>query len=188
MCVDYRKYRRPWRILTRAEVKGEFFSGYPKKTTHYHKPLEIDDLEQPTIMMMKKNVTPLVNLNNWIAETDTEVLERLNVLIIDDESDHASVNTMTEKKDEEDHGGRSESRINGEIRKLILKLPRFSYVGYTATPFANVFVNDMDDGLGIGPTLYPRDFIVSLPSPDGYYGLSSVFSEASEDEGRSPVG
>lgn len=188
MCVDYRKYRRPWRILTRAEVKGEFFNGYPKKTTHYHKPLEIDDLEQPTIMMMKKNVTPLVNLNNWIAETDTEVLERLNVLVIDDESDHASVNTMTGKKDEEDHSGeRSESRINGEIRKLILKLPRFSYVGYTATPFANVFVNDMDDGLGIGPTLYPRDFIVSLPSPDGYYGLSSVFSEASEDEGRSPV-
>ena len=188
MCVDHRKYQRPWRILTRSKVDGEFFSGYPRKTKHYHEPLKMEDLDQPTILMMKKNVSPLVNLNNWIAETKSEVLESLNVLIIDDESDHASVNTMTGKKDEEDHGEeRSESRINGEIRKLIMKLPRFSYVGYTATPFANVFVNDMDDGLGIGPTLYPRDFIVSLPSPEGYYGLSSVFSEASEDEGRSPV-
>ena len=92
---------------------------------------------------------------------------------------------MTGKKDEEDHGGeRSESRINGEIRKLILKLPRFSYVGYTATPFANVFVNDMDDGQALDRPSTRRTS-VSLPSPDGYYGLSSVFSEASEDEGRS---
>jgi len=188
MCVDDRKYRRQWRILTRLGKKGEFFSGYPRSKENYHSPLEMEDIGNPTIIMAKKNVTPLLNLNKWIEETDREVLENLNVLIIDDESDHASVNTMTGEKDEESHSGeRSESRINGEIRKLLKKLPRFSYVGYTATPFANVFVNDIDDGLGLGPTLYPRDFIVSLPPPKGYFGLSSVFSESREGESKSPV-
>ena len=188
MCVDDRNYLRQWRILTRLGEKGDFFNGYPRRKENYHSPLEMEDIGNPTIIMAKKNVTPLENLNKWIEETGREVLESLNVLIIDDESDHASVNTMTGDKDEEAHSGeRSESRINGEIRKLLKKLPRFSYVGYTATPFANVFVNDVDDGLGLGPTLYPRDFIVSLPAPKGYYGLTSVFSESRDDESNSPV-
>jgi len=186
--VDSRDYKRPWRLLTRTGAKGDFFNGYPKTNANYHSPLNMEDLGRPTILMMKKNVTPLTHLNKWIASTDSSVLKNLNVLIIDDEADHASVNTMTGKSEHEGNSGeRSESKINGEIRRLLQKFSRFSYVGYTATPFANVFINPEDDGLGLGPTLYPRDFIVSLPRPKEYFGLSSAFSEHIDDEEKTPI-
>ena len=186
--IDGRNYSTPWRILTREGAKGEFFRGYPRKKEHYYEPLTEDDLNSPTILLMKKNVTPLTHLNDWLAKTSANVIENLSVLIIDDEADHASVNTMTGIKEESVHTGeRSESKINGEIRKILQKLDRFSYVGYTATPFANIFINPEDDGLGLGPTLYPRDFIVSLPRPKEYFGLASAFSEHIDDEEKTPI-
>ena len=133
--VDFRNYKMPWRILTRTGVNGDFFNGYPKKMDSYYPPLNTGDLDRPTILLMKKNLTPLTHLNNWIASTNSSVLENLNVLIIDDEADHASVNTMTGKNEQEgDSSERSESKINGEIRRLLQKFSRVSYVGYTATP------------------------------------------------------
>jgi hypothetical protein len=44
-------------------------------------------------------------------------------------------------------------------------MPRAQYVGYTATPYANVFVDpsDVED-------IFPRDFIVALPRPTDYMG------------------
>lgn len=186
--IDGRNYSTPWKILTRKGVKGEFFKGYPKNNEHYHEPLTEDDLNSPTILLMKKNVTPLTHLNDWLAKTPANVIENLSVLIIDDEADHASVNTMTGIKEESVHTGeRSESKINGEIRRILEKLDRFSYVGYTATPFANIFINPENDGLGLGPTLYPRDFIVSLPRPKEYFGLESAFSEHIGDEEKTPI-
>jgi len=186
--VDGRNYKIPWRILTRTGPKGDFFNGYPRKNENYHEPLKIEDLSSPTILLMKKNVTPLTRLNEWLASIDANVIENLNVLIVDDESDHASVNTMTGRNEESSHTGEhSENKINGEIRKMLQQFNRFSYVGYTATPFANIFINPDDDGLGLGPTLYPRDFIVSLPRPTGYFGLSTAFSECTEDEEKTPI-
>ena len=67
------------------------------------------------------------------------------------------------------------------------------YIGYTATPFANVFVHPDVDGMrfldddqdgyedsGLLKTLYPRDFIVALPRPEGYLGLAELFGEEEE--------
>ena len=82
--VDSRDYKKPWRILTRTGAKGDFFNGYPKSKANYHPSLSMEDIDQPTILLMKKNVTPLTHLNEWIASTNPSVIEKLNVLIIDD--------------------------------------------------------------------------------------------------------
>lgn len=93
----------------------------------------------------------------------SERLEEVPVLIIDDESDQASVNTTSPKKWKE---GRPErTAINRHISTLLRMMPRAQYVGYTATPYANVFIDpsDIED-------IFPKDFLISLPRPTGYMG------------------
>ena len=89
------------------------------------------------------------------------------VLIIDDEADQASVNTA--KPD------RQPTTINGLIRDIVNGAPKSAYVGYTATPFANVLIDPKDY-----EDLYPRDFIVDLPRPEVYIGPEAIF-------GREPL-
>lgn len=86
-------------------------------------------------------------------------------LIIDDESDQASVNTLEPRKRTED---KERTKINQQLVKLLSVLPRAQYVGYTATPIANVFVNLSDPA-----DIYPRDFILALQPPAGYMGATS---------------
>ncbi|MHA7225573.1 Z1 domain-containing protein [Glutamicibacter soli] len=96
-------------------------------------------------------------------------------LIIDDEADQAGINTRrqtanlsTEEREEEKKESRERTAINKLLSELLGILPRAQYVGYTATPFANVFVdpNDTED-------IYPKDFIFSLNPPKNYMGGSS---------------
>lgn len=139
-------------------------------------PIDGPDPTIPTICVMKKNVSPLEKVIEWIETFDQSTLEQLNVLIIDDEADHASVNMMD--REEYDYRGepqRSPSTINLLMRTLVNIIPRVSYVGYTATPFANVFINPEEEHDEYGMTLYPRDFIVSLPKPANHFGLEDVF-------------
>lgn len=84
-------------------------------------------------------------------------------LVIDDESDQASVNTVDPNR----AGEKRRTATNDQIRMLLKVLPRAQYVGYTATPFANVFISPVD-----AEDLFPRDFILSLPRPDDYIGVS----------------
>jgi hypothetical protein len=92
-------------------------------------------------------------------------------LIIDDESDQASINTV--KPPGEDAKEKQEkTAINKCIQRMLKILNRAQYVGYTATPFANVFVNPDD-----AEDLFPRDFIVSLPRPAEYMGVSDFFDD-----------
>jgi Z1 domain len=98
-------------------------------------------------------------------------------LIIDDESDQASVNTVNPtKKVAED---KTRSAINKLVVKLLRKLPRAQYLGYTATPFANVFVNPRDT-----EDLYPKHFIVSLERPAHYMGAQEFLDFQTPDPGR----
>lgn len=121
------------------------------------------------IAVVKKNVSRLARLRNWLEQAHlANGLERCPVLIIDDEADQASPNAH---KDPE----LDRTRVNAEIVRL-LALPRVAYVGYTATPFANVLANPRDT-----TDIYPRSFIYSLPKPDGYFGAEELFSL--EDEG-----
>jgi len=67
------------------------------------------------------------------------------------------------------------SVINGLVRTLISSFRRVSYVAYTATPFANVLINHLAIDREVFQDLYPRDFIVALPRPNGYTGAERLF-------------
>lgn len=109
----------------------------------------------------------LGNLINWIQRAyDSDIIKSVPLLIIDDEADQASIDSSDDDADP--------TVINHAIRKLISLFPKSVYVGYTATPFANVFINPTNDYLGL-PDLYPKDFIYSLAEPEEYFGSSKFF-------------
>ncbi|MER6768311.1 Z1 domain-containing protein [Streptomyces bacillaris] len=116
------------------------------------------------VMVVKKNKSVLSKLIKDLKKIGGPLLSEIPTLIIDDESDQASVNTTDPKKWEE--GKVTRTAINGQISQLLGLLPRAQYVGYTATPFANVFVDPGD-----GDDIFPRDFLISLPRPTGYMGV-----------------
>ncbi|MEW2490438.1 Z1 domain-containing protein [Streptomyces sp. NPDC048411] len=115
------------------------------------------------VMVVKKNKSVLAKLIKDLKKIGP-ILSEIPALIIDDESDQASVNTTDPKKWED--GKVARTAINGQISQLLGLLPRAQYVGYTATPFANVFVDPGD-----GEDIFPRDFLISLPRPTEYMGV-----------------
>lgn len=107
------------------------------------------------LAVVKKNATVVRRLDRWLQPAVKQrALADVPTLIIDDEADQASVET---------------SSINPLIRSIIGKLPKTTYIGYTATPFANVLIDPSGDDL------YPKDFILNLPRPEGYFGTERVF-------------
>lgn len=109
-------------------------------------------------------------------------LDEIPALIIDDEADQASVNTVNPRKNGKQSAEEKErSAINRCIAELMRKLKRCQYVGYTATPFANVFV-DPDDSEDV----FPKDFIISLERPPGYMG-GSDFHDLGDRDGAAPT-
>ena len=127
----------------------------------------LDESLNPIVAIVKKNKSKLKHLLSFLMSSQSRCYTNgkldIPVLIIDDEVDQASVDT----KDSDEIEGAS--AINGMIRSILDKLNRYSYVGYTATPFANVFVNpDRKD-------IYPKDFILTIPSNDGYCGVKEYF-------------
>ncbi|WP_406269067.1 Z1 domain-containing protein [Actinacidiphila glaucinigra] len=128
------------------------------------------------IMVVKKNKAVLTKLVNDLKQIHG-ILGELPALIIDDESDQASVNTSDPRKWEKDSTERT--AINALISKLLKLLPRAQYVGYTATPFANVFVDPGD-----AEDIFPSDFLVSLPRPEGYMGVQDFHDFESPSKTR----
>lgn len=122
------------------------------------------DYNKPQILVIKKNKKTLENVKEWIKPGHNNI-QGNSILIIDDEADNASVNT---KKSSEDP-----SIINGLIRDIFNNFTIASYVGYTATPYANIFISPDDDKVNLD--LFPSDFIVQLNSPDNYFGGNKVF-------------
>ena len=159
--------RRPlnWQVLTPNELDRDFrappHGGF------------LSHSDKAQLAVIKKNVSPLRELEHAVRHTIPTVLRRLRILVIDDECDHASVNTAS--------GELNMTAINGRIRKLLALCPAVSYVGYTATPFANVLIDPyratgqkLDD-------LYPRDFITALPTPEAYFGAEGLFGKIPSD-------
>lgn len=121
------------------------------------------DYNKPVILVVKKNKSTLENVREWLKPGSDGVTD--HILIIDDEADNASVNT---KKEDE-----NPSAINALIRDLYNNFTIASYVGYTATPFANIFINPDDDDSY--RDLFPSDFITLLKTPTSYFGAEKVF-------------
>ena len=115
------------------------------------------------LVVAKKNKTVLTNLIRDLKQIRPRLSE-VPALIIDDESDHASVNTSNPSRWKQ--GQKQRTAINGLISELLGLLPRAQYVGYTATPFANVFIDPSD-----AEDIFPTDFLLCLTRPPGYMGV-----------------
>lgn len=131
------------------------------------------------IAIVKKNSSVLEKLVKDLRHI-TAKLEDIPALIIDDESDQASINTSDPSKWKAERTERT--TINGLISELLKMLKRSQYVGYTATPFANVFA-DPEDAVDI----FPRDFILSLDRPPGYMGPDDFHDLDQFPEGEVPT-
>ena len=121
------------------------------------------DYAKPMVFVVKKNKRVLEQMRDWL-KPDKINFSSKNILIIDDESDNASVNT----KGEDDP-----SIINKLIRDLFNNFPIATYIGFTATPFANIFIDPYDNEAN--KDLFPSDFIVQLIAPTNYFGLNKIF-------------
>ncbi|MDQ8698168.1 Z1 domain-containing protein [Hyphomicrobium sp. LHD-15] len=127
------------------------------------------------IVVVKKNKAVLKKFVKDLKSIKTPRHE-IPALIIDDESDQASVNTSNPSKWKGQLPGSEErTAINKSISDLLTLLPRAQYVGYTATPFANVFI-DPGDAFDI----FPRDFLISLSRPVGYMGVKNFHDIGNE--------
>ncbi|MBB2156536.1 Z1 domain-containing protein [Gluconacetobacter diazotrophicus] len=132
---------------------------------------KINDFSKPIILIIKKNVTTLTALHKWLKALNAEGDGRISdvpMLLIDDEADNASINTNKEDIDP--------TRTNAMIRRILGLFAKSCYVGYTATPFANIFINpDAYDDDDVREELFPRDFIYCLDAPTTYFGAEKVF-------------
>ena len=174
--VRYPPSGKIWHQFTNEEFDGDFQPGFAN-------PAALQGT-QPVLLVIKKNGTVLRRLHRYLDSAPEEARRTLPVLIIDDEADQASIDTRGTYIAEgepipEDY--EEPSVINGLIRDLVNKFSKKAYVGYTATPFANVLIpHDTYD-----PTrkndLYPKDFIVDLPKPSGYFGAEELFGRFDTD-------
>lgn len=137
----------------------------PRKELPLHDPENLFNMPC-MVAVVKKNAAVLRQFNADLkrAQKTTGNIADLPVLVIDDESDQASINTKnnTKKSDSEE---KERTAVNAEITKILQNCPRAQYIGYTATPFANVFVDPSDP-----EDLYPRHFVLMLNEPPAYRG------------------
>jgi hypothetical protein len=139
---------------------------------------EIDSYKVPVVLVIKKNHRTLTNLLDWLKDNSTrgdqEMIDQ-PMLLIDDEADNASINTK--------YGKKLVTTINGQIRDLLNMFHRSCYVGYTATPFANIFIDPDQDDEMYNEDLFPRDFIIGLDAPTNYFGPTKIFVDGLPEEG-----
>lgn len=166
--------------------------------------LSISPEQRPWLFVVKKNKSVLVQLLKWIQNhvADTPItpsdleedqadplpqvkkrVTKLPLLIVDDEADNASVDTGetilgSDGTPNEEH---NPTTINRLIRRLLSSFSRAAYVGYTATPFANIFIHEKGATKADGPDLFPAAFIQNLAAPSSYVGPTTVFGRPTQN-------
>ena len=130
---------------------------------------DLRNINGAVIFVTKKNSGILKRLNKWLKTFNQNGESAIDnsILVIDDESDNASINT---KSDEEP------TAINGQIRELLKTFTKSSYVGFTATPFANIFIDPDSKNEMVSEDLFPKDYIYSLNAPSNYTGARDIFN------------
>lgn len=147
--------------LTSSDHRGDFTAGAANS-------LGINfNTTEPILLVVKKNAAVLQRLKKWLStyavnSGDKKIISDKSLLMIDDEADHASINTNPRQAEQP-------TRINGLITDIMTLFSKAAYVGYTATPFANIFIPLEED------SLFPRDFIINIPAPSNYIGPDKVF-------------
>ena len=121
----------------------------------------------PYVFVLKKNKAALQNVSTWLREqAGGGEKHTFPLLLVDDESDYASVNTRDED---------SPTVINGLIREILNVSTKSSYMAFTATPFANIFIDHETWHETYADDLFPADYIYSLGSPSNYLGAKGYF-------------
>jgi hypothetical protein len=146
-------------------------------------------LNDKYVLVCKKNVSVLKNLIIWLHNSLENGKDKHNIplLILDDEADNASLNNMGAK------GREYASKTNGHIRAILEMFHVKSYLGYTATPFANVLQDrneytdndwpirykfkgeELEKQLKLVDNIFPDDFIELLNPPSNYVGAKQIF-------------
>jgi hypothetical protein len=175
----------PVHSLTNSEESGDFRLSVARQAN-----MMIGS--DPILLVVKKNASILRNLIKWATLVQQErhptsgrlVVPDVPLLVIDDEADYASVNTKDIPYDE---NGRADpdydpTAINGLIRGLLHRFEKSAYVGYTATPFANIFIYKDAFSEKHGEDLFPRNFIIRMPAPANYTGPNEVFGVEEDPE------
>lgn len=159
------KVGRPMPV-TVTTTESDFNKSLAKRFT-----MELRSLNNTFILVIKKNASTLSNLYSWLKELNThrgiEKITDIPMLLIDDEADNASINTNKPELDP--------TKINREIRNILNLFRKRCYVGYTATPFANIFINPDNSDPKLGSDLFPEHFIYSLDAPTNYFGSEKLF-------------
>ena len=171
--------------FTSSDAKGDFNRNI---ATRINVPI---GGQSPTVLVIKKNKSILENLILWLNQFAAEGVNgekkifNCPLLLIDDEADNASVNSGTEL---------DVKTINRLIRTLLNLFNQNTFIGYTATPYANIFIPPSwsetletmvrDVKLKVGEDLFPRDFIVNIPPPSNYIGALQVFGFENNDTGE----
>ena len=130
------------------------------------------------VCVTKKNKSVLQSIHDWLTDcahlSGSDKIENEALLLIDDEADNASINV---KKDPSE----APAKINGLIRSILAMFKKSSYVGFTATPYANIFINPeiSDDELSKAD-LFPRDFIEYIEPPTSYIGAKRIFRKGGD--------
>lgn len=137
-----------------------------------------DKKNPPIILVIKKNVSILRNVIKWIESFPGQTDAReIPLLLIDDECDFASINTKETERDEKGYIIKEwdPTETNKMIRIILKSFQKKAYIGYTATPYANVFIPNDDTHMLYGDDLFPKNFIINLPQPGNYIGPERVF-------------
>ena len=192
---------RGWTVNRITTPQNDF------KSTKSDASIAPENSSQVSILVIKKNARILNNLLEWFKKTLANVnVSGIPCLVIDDEADNASINTKPKRDDnaclviadEADNASINTkpkrddiATINLQIRELLDFFRQVSFLAVTATPFANVFIDPQIDPLTGEekvdqlPDLFPRDYILCLPPPEGYLGVERLFGESAEIPGES---
>ena len=133
--------------------------------------INFETVNVPVLLVIKKNRSTLKNVIEWLEKQYRGNDIEHAMLVIDDESDYASINT----KGEEDP-----TVINKSLRQLLSLFKRSAYVAYTATPYANIFIDHKASNDDVGKDLFPKDFIYSLNAPTNYFGARKIFIDSQQ--------
>lgn len=158
------KTRTPYSLTSREHD----FRKSSKRASNF----TLGSVNVPVVFVIKKQTSVLLNLIEWLTslnETKGGKILATPMLLIDDEADYASINTAT--------GDNDPTRINKLIRQLLALFEQTSYVGYTATPFANIFIDPDSEHEMVEDDLFPKHFIVSLEAPENYVSASRIFGD-----------
>jgi hypothetical protein len=175
----------PVASLTTSQELGDFLkskaAGVP-----------INPGSMPVIAIVKKHNTILRSLREWVLDWagtgDPKLVRQFPLLVIDDEADNASISTSNPYI-----GGVyspndvDPTTVNRAIRQLLLTFERRAYVGYTATPNANVFISPKADHRVYGQDLFPRHFIETVLPPSNYFGAAKLFGLDPDDDSERPL-